>query len=373
MRRGKMGPDTKTKIYVKKSLLLILVALFYAAVPVFAFPPTFILGSSLEYNNQFWYGIYGVGSWRSTLAEGGYAALSGNFSAKYSQYEGGLLRDSEYLQGSLGFPVPAGTLLIESGLSSSLDDEDYGTILRPVWSAQYNLWKGPHYNTPVHPYLRYSGYYLYQEAGVQDRSAHEIGLGTVYDPSIKRGYRFEVTGKAEMWSGEYTENLSEIYPSEITAFDGAASRTDLFASADVELNGLAGYFADWSVVFSAGTRASNDQQYLSDALLETEGTDTVFVLAEGDFSWSPTRQIGLTSSLYADSQRYVERRASKEDGSLGPDPLLLVDMGGRVEFDWTPNNKLYVIASMNVGKTVSNDPAYEGWNIGLSAGVEYAF
>ena len=369
-----MSPETKSPNRFKKSIVLVIIFFLCVTVHVSAFPPTFILGSSLDYNDaddnedQLWYGLYGVGSWRSTIGQGGYTALSGNFNARYSDEESRSFDDSESLKGTLGFPVPAGMLLIESAISSSFDDVDYGTVLRPQWSTRYNLWKGPHYNIPLSPYLIYSGFYLYQELGVQDRFSHEIGIGVTYDPSIKIGYRFELTGKAELWNGDYTEDLSEFYTLESTT-----KRTDVATSAEVEVNGLAGYFADWSVLFRGGSRLSNDEQYLSDDLMETEGTDTFFVYTEGVLSWSPTRQIGLSSSLYAEVKKYMDRNAYADDGSLGSTPLSLLDVGGNLEFDWTPNNKLYFLGSVSGYKTFSDGPNYDGWNYGVSVGIEYGF
>src|SRR6056297_3969784 len=227
-------------VHENKSIQLFVLAVgvfIGSVVPLAAFSPTFIVGTSAEYsdyseyNSTMWYDLYGLGSWRSAFDGGGYVSLNGNAALEYNS-QSKATQDEENFNAAVGLPFPGGTILIETGFNSTLDNSSYGTTFRPEWSGKYTYSPGSSNRNVVEPYVEYSGYYLYQELGAEDRSSHSASLGISYDPSIKIGYRLEASGTAELY--------------------GETDRQDIIAAGEVEITGLAGYFADWSLRLNGG-------------------------------------------------------------------------------------------------------------------------
>lgn len=342
-------------------------------VPLAAFSPTFIVGTSAEYldysenNPAIWYDLYGIGSWRTAFDGGGYASLNGNATIEYNS-RSGLTQDEENLNTAVGLPFPGGSMLFEAGFNSSLDNSSYGTTLRPEWSGKYTYSPGSSNKTTIEPYIEYSGYSVSQELGAEDRSSHSASLGVSYDPSIKIGYHLEAMGRVELYEEDYTQNLSDTY-----LLVGEASRQDIIAAGEAEITGLAGYFADWSLRLYGGKRISNDEEYLSETDMELEGTDSVFGEIEGSFSWSPIRELQLSSRLYTQALGYTDRKASDKGGGLKNEELAQLEAGGSFEADWTTDDRLFFILRGSAGRTFSNDPNYDAWTYRISAGIEYGF
>ncbi|MDZ7794512.1 MAG: hypothetical protein U5P10_12720 [Spirochaetia bacterium] len=354
-------------------IALVVGVFMVSVVPLAAFSPTFIVGTSAEYsdyseyNSTIWYDLYGIGSWRTAFDGGGYAALNGNATLEYNP-QSGVTQDEENLDVAVGLPFTGGTMLFETGFNSTLDNSSYGTTFRPKWSGKYTYSPGSSSRKVVEPYIEYSGYYVYQELGVEDRSSHSASLGLSYDPSIKIGYRLEASGTAEFYGEDYTQNLSDTY-----VLQGEANRQDIIAAGEAEITGLAGYFADWSLRLNGGKRISNDEEYLSEANLKKDGTDAVFGEVEGSFSWSPTRELQLSSLLYTQGRRYTDRKALDENEFPTTEELTQLDVGGGLEADWTPNDQIFFVLRGSAGKTFSNDPNYDTWNFSISGGIEYGF
>ncbi len=355
---------------IKVTLILLIIAGF-AVSSVSAFSPTLIGGTTIEHirysdsQSLPWYRLYGIGSWRTTLAENGYAAVNGNAELSYTDSGAGSFTDSEALEGTLGFIGERGTTVLDIGFSSSIDDPDSGTVLNPEWSLEYTL--SPRQHSPaLEPYLRYSGDYLYQELASGDRLSHEAALGLLYKPSITRGYRLEVAGTGTYWNERYL-------------FDSGGGETDTLrrdyrAAVEAEANGLAGYFADWSLIFSGGALFSNGNYYQVDlATLQADSYDAWFSGFEAEWSWSPSRSVQFASSLYTESRHYLHRESLNEDGSLGGELLSTVNTGARFEADWTPDDRVYFILALFGGKTFSNDSNYDAWSMGISGSIEYGF
>src|SRR6056297_1183898 len=232
-------------------IVVLVVGIFMGSVvPLAAFSPTFIVGTSAEYsdyseyNSTMWYDLYGLGSWRSAFDGGGYVSLNGNAALEYNS-QSKATQDEENFNAAVGLPFPGGSILFEAGFNSALDNSSFGTIFRPEWSGEYTYSPGTNNGNAVEPYIEYSGYHLYQELGVEDRTSHSSSLGVSYDPSIKIGYRLEASGTAELY--------------------GETDRQDIIAAGEVEITGLAGYFADWSLRLNGGKLISNDKEYLADS------------------------------------------------------------------------------------------------------------
>ena len=348
-------------VHENKSIQLFVLAVgvfIGSVVPLAAFSPTFIVGTSAEYsdyseyNSTIWYDLYGLGSWRTAFDGGGYASLNGNATLEHNP-RSGETQDEENLNAAVGLPLSGGSLLFEAKFNSTLDDSSYGTTFNPQWSGKYTYSPGSSNRNAVEPYLEYSGYYIYQELGAEDRSSHSASIGVNYDPSIKIGYRLEASGSAE--------------------FYGETDRQDIIAAGEAEITGLAGYFADWGLQLNGGKRISNDEEYLAEANLKLEGTDAVFGEVEGSFSWSPIRELQLSSLLYTQARSYTDRKANDESSTLTTEELTQLDLGGGLEADWTPNDQVFFVLRGSAGKTFSNDPYYDTWNFSISAGIEYGF
>ncbi|MCF7914328.1 MAG: hypothetical protein K9L66_04090 [Spirochaetaceae bacterium] len=308
-----------------------------SAMPLAAFSPTFIVGTSAEYSDYseydstMWYDVYGIGSWRTAFDGGGYASLNGNATLEYNP-QSEVTQDEENIDAAVGLPFLGGSMLIETGFNSTLDNSSYGSTFRPEWSGKYTYSPGTGNRNVVEPYIEYAGYYLYQELGTEDRSSHSASLGVSYDPSIKIGYRLEASGTAELY--------------------GESDRRDIIAAGEAEITGLAGYFADWSLRLNGGKRISNDEAYLA---------DSIFGEVEGGFSWSPTRELQLSSRLNAQGRSYTDQE------------LTQLDVGGSLEADWTPNDQIFFVLRGSAGKSFSNDPIYDTWNFSIGGGIEYGF
>jgi hypothetical protein len=255
-----------------------------------------------------------------------------------------------------------------AGLESSLDDRYYGTVLRPEWGVEYAFSGARGTDNSLEPYLGYNGYYSYQENGRQDRLSHSGTLGLDYEPSVRRGYTLEMRAVHEAWSGDYRSYLEDVYGVKTDTL-----RRDFIASGKAEVRGLAGYFADWRLSCTAGSRMVNDQRYFTDTEEKQYGSDRVFGNLEGELNWSPVREMGLSALIYADGSRYLRRRAYTQDGVMSKSTLVSFDVGGSLEADWTANDELFFVLELYGGKTLSNDPDYESWNFGLRGGIEYGF
>src|SRR6056297_1422536 len=109
-------------------IVVLVVGIFMGSVvPLAAFSPTFIVGTSAEYsdysehNSALWYDLYGIGNWRTAFGGGGYASLNGNAALEYnSQSEA--TQDEENLNVTVGLPFPGGSMLFETGFNSTLDN-----------------------------------------------------------------------------------------------------------------------------------------------------------------------------------------------------------------------------------------------------------
>ena len=357
----------------KKMLLTSLFLLAVALSSLYAFSPTLLAGTSLEHityseaDSALWYQAYGAGSWRTALYESGYLSVTGDAQLLYTEQNGGRFGDSESVQLTYGVLEDRRSTILEIGLDSSIDDVNYGTLLNPDWSVTqtFTLPARAVTSSETELYLRYSGEYLYQEMGSNDKTVHEAAVGMWYDPSIMRGYRLELAGTGSYWK-------------EKKLFDSGGSETDSLRRdyqlvLEAEVNGLAGYFADWSLILTGGTLFSNGN-YLTDlGSVQEEGFDAWFNGFEAEWSWSPSRSLQLSSSLYAEIRRFLHREALNDDGSLSGELLSSVDTGAQVEADWTPDDRIYFILSLFGGRTFSNDPNIDSWNLGLRASVEYGF
>ncbi len=342
--------------------------------PLFAYPPTFLIGSSAEYSDsseydgEIWYDVYGMGEWRTILEPGGYFSIDGKTSLAYSDVDGGTVRDDESINAELGLRAPGGEVELRAGLDSSLDDRYYGTTLRPQWGGEYRVTGNGGSDGTLAAYLGYSGYYLYQEDGAQDRLSHAGSFGVDYEPSIKRGYTLELSAEHVSWSEEYRDYLEEVY-----AVKTGTDRQDLIFSGMAEARGLAGFFADWRLSCTAGTRVVNDQRYFDEIEEKQYGSDRMFGNLEAGFNWSPVREMSLSALLYADGTRYLKRRAYTKEGVMSESSLVSLDLGGSLSADWTPNDELFFVLELFGGKRFSNDSDYESWNFGLRGGIEYGF
>ncbi|MFO7849725.1 MAG: hypothetical protein R6V67_07170 [Spirochaetia bacterium] len=364
---------------VKKIILVSVISSVLAVLPASAFAPSFVAGGSAEninssvdgiHDSSLWLDLYGIGSWRTTFEEGGYTAVSGNLVLEKNVLSGAdgveAIQDKESLEGLLGLPAPGGRTLFKAGFTSSIKDMSYGTTFRPRWSAEYTY--SSEERGSVEPYLRYSGYYLYQELGYEDRTNHTASLGISYDPSIKRGYRIEASGKVELWEDDYTDYLKEN-----TTYDGPAEeqRRDVIASGEAEINGLAGYFADWALTLNGGARISNDDKIFDETEKKEFGNSSVFGGVEGTFSWSPRRGMRLSSVLYADGRLYSDRNEDPAENTAAGS-LITLDAGGDIEVDWTPDDRVYFTLGLSGGRRFYNT-GYGSWRLGVSGGMEIGF
>ena len=335
-----------------------------------AFSPTLIAGASAESSSYStadssqWYRFYGIGSWRTTLTENGYAAIEGDAELSYSPEKEGVLSDNETLSLTFGYFGAAGTTVLDIGCLSSFDDADFGTTVNPEWSAEYSF-SPQSASSSLEPYLGYSGEYLYQELGTTDKSVQTASLGIAHNPSIIRGYRLELTGSGTFWNEKY------LYDS--VGSETGTLRRDYETAVEAEVNGLAGYFADWSLIIDGGVLFSNGNSLTELGEVQKDSFDAWFNGVETEWSWSPARSLQFAVNLYSESRSYLQRKVLNEDGSIGSDLLSTVNVGGNISADWTPDDRMYFILSLFGSRTFSNDANFEAWNLGISGSIEYGF
>lgn len=357
-------------LFRKTTVIITIFLTGWALSSLAAFSPTLIAGSSAEQiyysatDSSQRYRFYGIGSWRTTLTENGYAAVEGNAELSYSPEMDSVLSDSEKLSATIGFSGAAGTTVLDIAFLSSIDDADFGTTANPEWSAEYRF-SSRSGSFAVEPYVGYSGEYLYQELGTTDKSVHTASLGIAHNPSIMRGYRLELTGSGTFWNEKY---LYDPVGSESDTL-----RRDYETAVEAEVNGLAGYFADWSLIIDGGVLLSNGNSLTGLGTVQNDSFDAWFNGVEAEWSWSPARSVQFSAHLYSETRSYLQRKVLNEDGSIGSDLLSTVNIGGNVTADWTPDDRMYFILSLFGRRTFSNDVNFEAWNMGISGSVEYGF
>ncbi len=279
---------------------------------LYALPPSFFAGVYTDYKidsaseaagGAFDLALYGFFSHRALLDNGGY------ISTKASATLSGLLsndtlHDVESAQVMLALPVAVHQFEFTTAVDSSIiGSESAGAEVKTQWQALYRFLRG---RRALNPYAAYTGAYLYQNLGSENRMYHGGRIGFVYNPKLEITYAASLDVGMEHW------------------IDGL--RDDLLVDAQVEIDGLIGYFLTWG--------AAVDFRFLTSTDSTVSGFSGAF---SGELGWNPTRKINLTLGLNANQQ------------FLTDDQSLATYVGSIVRVDYNPVDSLYVYIENTFG------------------------
>jgi len=292
--------------------------------------------------------VSALGAWRTVLAGGGIVSLNAA-SRLYGYWDSGtIFQDRENLMLEVLLPAGSSTLLVAAGLEgSALGTVEAAPFAMPDWRLGLRtpgeLWRAE---------FQLRGHYLYDPQEMEDVLYQAARVSLTYDPSIRLGL---VSALEAGW--EYRPEYPAV---------GAAPAQGVLVRAEAGLEGLLGYFLDWSLTGYGGL-------HLSNATGSPESESFWFVAAEGDLSWSPHRQVSLHLGGFARYDSWLQRQALTSGGTPSGQTLYALSLGLNGRADWTPNGKLFLLLEGNAARRLANDPSEERWSLGAVLGLEYSF
>jgi hypothetical protein len=300
-----------------------------------------------------------LGGWRSPTPAGGYLGLAA--SARLASYLASpvVFADAETLVLEAGLPLGRGLVELEGSLDASvMGDGEEPAHLQPRWQAGLRLG-----GEAAQGILSYRGSYLYQPDEDADFLYQGLSLGAEWERSIRLRLRAGMECGWEYWP-EYwlLDGLGD---------STGVPRQDAVGGLEAGLDGLAGFFLDWSLGASAGLRWSTANRSVLG--LEEGSENNLYAGLEAAVDWSPHRAVGLQLEGFLRQEWYLTRAAlTAVDADTG-EPLRVLSLGLTARGDWTPNDRLFLVLEGSLGSRFANDPAEERWNASLYAGVEYSF
>jgi len=303
-----------------------------------------------------------LAGWRNPIPAGGYWGLAA--SARLLSYFGSPIvsADIERLALDAGLPIGRSLVELEGGLDASVmgDGEDPAHV-HPRWQAGLRFG-----GETAQGIFSYRGSYLYQPDDDGDFLYQGLRLGAEWERSLRLGLAAGLEFGWEYWP-EYwlLDGLG--------AFTGVA-RQDVVGELQVGLDGLAGFFLDWSLEACAGLRWSTANRFITGLGLEEDSENHLFAAIRAAADWSPHRAVGLQLEGFLRQEWYLTRAALTEAPFADTgESLRVLSLGMTVRADWTPNDRLFLVLEGSAGRRFANDPAEERWNASLQAGVEYSF
>jgi hypothetical protein len=293
--------------------------------------------------------------WRNPTPPGGYWELAA--SARLLSYFGSplLSADSERLDLQAGLPLGRSLVELEGGLdASAMGDGEEPVHLHPRWQAGLRLGGGDFQGI-----LTYRGSYLYQPDDAEDFLYQGLSLSAEWERSLRLGFSAGLECGWEYWPDYFLLNGS-----------GASTgvpRQDLVGGLRIGLEGLAGFFLDWSLEASTGLRWSTANRF------EEGSENSLYAALRAAADWSPHRAIGLQIGGFLRQEWYLTRAALTAASVDTGETLRVLSLGLTGRADWTPNNRLFLVLEGSVGRRFANDPAEERWNASVQAGLEYSF
>ena len=318
--------------------ILTLAVLLSAALPVHGYAPTLLLGIygqeifTEDLGRRTAVRAKGLLSWRTLPAENASLALYACSLVDGIPADGGWLYDSHSLSLDLLLRGAAGRFALEGGLAGSVEGtwEGQDPYVRPDWRFGYE-----HGGESAATSLAYSGYYLHQPGASEDALFQALSFGVARYPSIRLRYALELLGGWERWTEQH--------------------RDDFLGSLETSAGGLIGYFHDWSIAARGGVRLSDD-----------ESESNLFLGLDGDWAWSPHRQVSIETGVFLREEVYFQT------GGLADGPRAF-SAGFELRGDWTPNDRLYLVVELTASRRFAGDPADSWWNALARAGLELSF
>ena len=354
----------------RSPLALVIVIILYAGLPIYADPLPPVVNLGLFVNPEFfsepdgavdnnWHvGLNAGLGWRVSVADGGYVSLQSDVTGLI--FGGTTAQDQEYFRGRAAFPVGTNRIEPEISLTSSaLGFYGSDPFFNPQWSLGYRIFPGDEGSSVA---LIYVGYWVFIPEA-DDDVFHE-GLRAVFsvDPSIRWALDIGAGWGWEDW------HETDVYQSNGSVKE--QNRQDWTADGSVGMDGLLGYFTEWTWETRLAWRSSNANLYLDPNLFLPDTESRINLSMESGLDWSPIRTLGLHVSAYADRAWYLERKAFDSQNELTEEHLKMLDLGGNFRADWTRSHRWYLFLEGSGGYTFSNDPEQTGWRLRLFTGVE---
>jgi hypothetical protein len=292
--------------------------------------------------------VSALSSWRAVLAGGGVVSLNAA-SRLYGYWDAGaIFHDKENFVLEALLPAGSYTVLLAAGLDgSALGTVEEAPHVQPDWRfglrTPGELWRAE---------LQLRGHYLYEPQEAEDVLYQAARFSLTYDPSIRWGLVSALEAGWEYWP-------------EYPAVDALPAQ-GLLARAEAGLEGLLGYFLDWSLRSYGGL-------HLSNAKGSPESESSWFLAGEGELSWSPHRQVSLHLGGFVRYDSWLRRQALSAGGAPSGETLYAFSLGLDGRADWTPNGRLFLLVEGSAARRLANDPAEERWSLSAELGVEYSF
>ncbi len=272
------------------------------------------------------YDIYGagefLGGFRGLFGQDGYYSFTGRFQAEVHRER--LFTDQEYLLFKLGF----GQYSVEAALLTTLYDDGSGsTYFNPSWKLRAGL---AEFSDGKTLRVEYAGYVAGLPDSPEDYFYEGVHLVYRVDPSIFLGYELAAGGG---WEYHYEQT----------------DRHDIVLDIAGTIDGLAGYFTDWTVTAGFSWRGSN-------TTIAADSEDRMVATIDAEVFTSPHQSLTLEGTLSAAGSRYLSR-------TYGDGKLLFLETEASARAEWSPNQKTYLSLEAAFGYNLSNDPLLGGWHV----------
>jgi hypothetical protein len=360
--------------HVPLSFLFILSLILVTGSHVFGYPPSSILGLSIEsflfpdtydsIGNITLVKARALLSIREMIGDTGYFAL-------LSQGEGGIMVilpnewiDEELVDLEIGFDIDESRLVLNALFFSSFSGtEEVIPYYKPMWETIY------YFSTKsrsIKPFLSYSGYYFTEPTGTEDRQFHGGTIGFEYKPSLFLGFTLSGGGGWEGW-----------FESPVLDEAGDATgdtRNDYILTAAAGAEGFIGFFIDWNAVLGCEMRWSTGNIYdAGHAALIEKSEEKLKITLDGSLGWSPSRHINVEVMPELEQEIYFSRPALDEHDQYTGEKVMNTLCRGTLHIDWTPDNRFYFVCEIKGERIFSTHDEYNTWNAGIEAGIEYSF
>ncbi len=337
-------------------------------IPLHGYAPTLIFGVygegllTADGSGEAAVRASGLLSWRSLLAERASLAFYASSNLDRTVGDSQRLYDSHTLSIDALIQSPAGLLFGEGGLSGSLTGtlEGQSPYLRPDWRIGYEGQR-----EDLRASVTYRGYYLNQSETNEDSLFQGLILALEAHPSIRIRYGLEILGGWERWT--------EWFLYDAGGGETDENRDDFLGSLKVSAGGLIGYFHDWSIAAEGGVRWSDANRWTATLQFEEGSEGYLFFAVNGDWAWSPHRQVSLEVGAFARQDLYIQRDALTLAGTLSGVPLRVFSAGADLRGDWTPNDRLFLVLEVSASRRFANEPGESWWNCLGRAGIEFSF
>jgi hypothetical protein len=314
-----------------------LVVFLAGVLPAGGYAPTFLLGVygqeifTEDQGEQTAVRAAGLLSWKTLLAENASLALYASSTIDRTLLDSGWFYDYHCLSFDLLLRSAATRFVLDGGINGSVQGTLEGQVpyVRPDWTVAYER---------IGELLlraAYSGYYLYFPGTDDDAFFQGLRLGAAWDPSIRIRYGIDLLAGWETWT--------------------ETNRDDLLGSLEARAGGLIGYFHDWSLTARAGLRLSEDVN-----------ESNLFLGAQGDWAWSPHRQISLETGFFILEELYYQMDGASELPKA-------VSTGVQMRGDWTPNDRLFLVAELSASRRFAADLDGGWWSVLSRIGLEFNF